>query len=160
MSIVVEAEGAPGGCTTVPALPADLRDGLLRHFTPNRASYVARVLSTEELRVTHFADALTIARIKRMSPQRLMRFDSFVPINGAEQRIFHTAQMEWIRGEHYLLATRLGRSPTQAELSADFNAHRNGQRFRAYYVMKYPRRMKPIARCGIDVRTSEATRCA
>lgn len=140
----VRADDPPGECTCGEQLPPDLRAELLRHFDHRRVRYVERVLSAGELRVTDVRDAVTIARIKRMAPQRLVRYDRFVPVNNEHQRNFHTLQMEWIRGEHYLLSRRLGRCPTQAELSADFNANRNGQRFRAYYVMKYPERMKRI----------------
>jgi len=154
---IASGDDAKPACTFDNQLPDDLWQGLLRHFSPRRSRYVARVLSTDELRVANLADALTIARIKRMSPQQLKRFDCYVPIDAAARHAYDAAQMEWIRGGHYLLSTRLGRSPTQAEVSADFNAHRNGQRFRAYYVMKYPQRMKPITRRGINERAIATT---
>ena len=52
-------------------------------------------------------------------------------------------QLRWLRDEEYLLGTRLGRRPTQRELFVDFMNHRNGRRFRAYFALKYPDRMKP-----------------
>jgi hypothetical protein len=139
-------------CDGETELPGDLREGLLRHFSQRRMRYVARVLSTAELQVTDLRDALTIARIKRMSPQRLKRFDEFVPVSAEQHRNYQLAQMEWIRGEHHLLSARLGRNPTHAELSADFSANRNGLRFRAFYVMKHPERMRRIERRDIGGR--------
>ena len=122
-------------------LPDYLLHELQRHFSPRRLAYVARVLSVEELRIIgDLQDALILARIKRMAPQRLARFDRLVP-RADNHRAYVAAQMEWLKGEHYLLGTRLGRSPTHSELLADFMAHRNGQRFRAYYALKHPRRM-------------------
>ena len=124
-------------------IPGDMLHALRRLFTPRETNYIIRVLSADELRiVADLHDSLIIARIKRMSPRRLRRFDRLAPRNVEQQRAYTSAQMEWLKGEHYLLGTRLGRSPTHAELHADFVAHRNGQRFRAYYAMKYPDRMQ------------------
>jgi hypothetical protein len=132
-----------------PPLPDDLLRELRRHFTTRRIRYISAVLSAAELRIIgDLRDAVIIAQIKRMSPLRLKRFDRFVPVNAAQQRAFQLEQVEWLKGEHYLLCTQLGRTPTHAELFADFNAHRNGQRFRAFYVMKYPQRMKD---CSLSI---------
>lgn len=128
-------------------LPAQVLDELRRHFSPMRVSYIARVLSADKLRIIgDLGDALIIARIEHMEPHRLANYDRFVPVDAVNQRAYAAAQMEWLHGEHYLLGTRLGRSPTHAELQADFAANRNGQRFRAYYVMKHPGRMRPTPR--------------
>jgi hypothetical protein len=127
--------------TKVP--PPHLVERLQHHFGPRRARYIAHTLSVEELDIVEdFKDAYILARIKRMDDRRLQFFDRFVPVDAVQQRAFATAQMEWIRREQYLLSCRLGRSPNHSELSADFNLNRNGQRFRAYYVMKFKERMK------------------
>jgi len=124
-------------------LPPHIADELRRHFTPRQRAYITRVLSAEELRIIgDLRDALILARIERMPDHRLARYDRFVAIDPAQHKAYMAAQTEWLHGEGYLLGTRLGRSPTHAELLADFVEHRNGQRFRAYYVMKHPDRMK------------------
>ena len=110
---------------------------------PRRAEYVLRVLTVGELSVVGDpADALIIARIKRMPARRLRRFDALEPATASDRRLYDAMQLRWLRDEEYLLGTRLGRRPTHAELFADFLRNRNGLRFRAYFAMKYPRRMK------------------
>ena len=90
------------------------------------------------------ADCLILARITRMSDARLRRFDLMVPADAEHHQLFRVLQMNWLREEEYLLSTRLGRWPTPKELFIDFMAHRNGLRFRAYFAMKYPRRMRSV----------------
>ena len=116
-------------------------------FPPRRAAYVARVLTAGELAViADPADTLILARIKRMSDARLRRFDRLVPADAKHHQLYRVLQMNWLRDEEYLLSTRLGRRPTPKELFVDFMAHKNGLRFRAYFTLKYPERMRPIGR--------------
>ena len=117
---------------------------LKARFTPREAHYVASVLTPDELAVIgDIRDALIFARIKRMSDAKLRRFDNLIPADEAQLRFYQSLQLQWLRDEEYLLSTRLGRRPTQRELFVDFLNHHNGERFRAYFAMKYPERMKP-----------------
>ena len=121
--------------------------GQLSGFSPRRAAYIARVLTAGELAVVADpADALIIARIKRMPGRRLARFERLEPATPADRRLCATLQQSWLRDEQYLLATRLGRPPTHREFFADFMRNHNGLRFRAYFALKYPRRVRPIRR--------------
>lgn len=123
-------------------LPDALFNELRKLFSPRKLEYIAHVLSVDELKVlVDLHDALIIARIKRMSPQRLHRFDEFVPVDRAQLKAYEQAQLRWIKDEEYLLGVRLGRSPTPKELFADFTSNRNGLRFRAYFVLKHPQAM-------------------
>ena len=125
-------------------LPACLVGELRARFTVRQTAYVAAVLSADELAViSDLRDALIIARIKRMPCRRLRRFDDFVPAAEADVRLYQSLQLRWLRDQEYLLGTRLGRRPTPRELFIDFMNSHNGQRFRAYFSMKYPQRMKP-----------------
>jgi hypothetical protein len=125
-------------------LPASLVHELSRHFIPSRVEYIAHVLSADELCViSDLSDALIVARIKRMSNQRLKHFDNLVPIDNRQQRHYQSLQLQWLRDEEYLLGTRLGRSPTQKELFIDFMKNHNGLRFRAFFTLKFPHKMKP-----------------
>jgi hypothetical protein len=125
-------------------LSACLTGELRARFAPRRAAYVAAVLTAEELAViSDLSDALIFARIKRMSEERLKRFDDLVPTDETQVRFYQSLQLRWLHDEEYLLGTRLGRRPTQRELFVDFMNHRNGRRFRAYFAMKHPGRMKP-----------------
>jgi hypothetical protein len=127
------------------ALKETVIRSLYRWFPPRRAAYVADVLTEGELAViADPCDALILARIKRMSDARLRRFDRLVPADAQHHQLFRTLQMNWLRDEEYLLSTRLGRRPTPKELFIDFMHHKNGIRFRAYFAMKYPGRMKPV----------------
>ena len=137
-----------------------LRDGLaeklVSRFPARRLGYIARVLTPAELHVLGDAgDALIVARIKRMPVRRLARYDRLVPAGPQEQRQFHSLQLQWLRDEEYLLGTRLGRRPTQRELISDFLSHRNGPRFRAYFALKYPRKMRPTGRRGAASRSAD-----
>jgi hypothetical protein len=112
-------------------------------FPPREARYIAHVLTADELRViADRRDALFIARIKRMPHRKLARFDGFIPRDATDQRFYCAIQRQWLRDEEYLLGTRLGRSPTPKELFIDFMNNHNGLRFRAYFAMKYPGRVK------------------
>ena len=124
------------------------RAALSARFRPRRAAYVLRTLTPGELAVIAdpAADALIIARIKRMPGHRLARFERLEPATPADRRLCAALQHSWLRDEQYLLATRLGRPPTHREFFADFMRNHNGLRFRAYFALKYPQRVRPIRR--------------
>jgi len=124
-------------------LPADLYYALQKLFTPRRLEYIAHVLTAGELRVLgSLYDAFIIARIKRMSDTRLKKFDQLTPIDEQQQKFYLCVQTEWLKNEQYLLGTVLKRCPTQRELFLDFMNNHHGLRFRAYFAMKYPERMR------------------
>ena len=128
-------------------LPPDLRIELRRHFSTPDLEYIARVLLPGEIRVINdLEDALIIAKIKCMSPAELKKYDDLIPLNTKELRFYQAIQAEWLCVETYLLGTVLGRSPRHDELFFDFMNHKNGQRFRAYFAMKYPDRMRSTRR--------------
>jgi len=113
-------------------------------FSPRRLAYILKTLTADELAVVADpADALIIARIKRMPNSRLQRFDDLVPATEQDHRLYRSLQIRWLRDGAYLLGTRLGRSPTPRELFIDFMTNHNGLRFRAYFAMKFPKRMRP-----------------
>ena len=135
-----------GACSPAIAdLPPDALAYRLRElFSPSRVDYITRVLTDGELGVVgDLADALIIARIKRMSDARLNRFERLEPISAEDVRLYGWLQLCWLKTEEYLLSTRLGRTPTHRELFADFMRNHNGLRFRTYFAMKYPHRVRP-----------------
>ena len=131
--------------SAVPEFPAQTsKNGVSDLFSPMRAAYIKRVLTDGELSVVADpADALIIARIKRMSDDKLARFEQLEPISAADVRLYRLLQLCWLRTEEYLLSTQLGRAPTHRELFADFMRNHNGLRFRAYFALKYPGRVRP-----------------
>lgn len=127
-------------------LPPAVLAALSARFSPRQFEYIARVLTPQELAVIDdLADALIIARIKRMPDCRLRMFDQLIPHDGDHQ-LYRTLQMQWLRDEEYLLGTKLGRRPTHKELFLDFMNNHNGLRFRAYFSLKYPDRVRKIRR--------------
>ncbi len=127
------------GKTAREILPQDIYSPLAAMYSPRKMEYIAHVLPLDELRILpDLHDALIIARIKRMPPQRLHRFDEFIPADRTQLKAYEQAQLRWIKDEEYLLGIRLGHSPTPRELFNDFTTNRNGLRFRAYYVLKHP----------------------
>ncbi len=148
--------GPKGPADHVP-LDKAIRDRLCERLSPRRVAYIRRVLTAGELSVVADpADALVIARIKRMSARRLSRFERLEPVDSEDRRLFGWLQLRWIRDEEYLLGTRLGRAPTHRELFADFTRHRNGPRFRAYFALKCPHRVRPIRRPRSDTAATHA----
>ena len=132
------------GHSAVGSLSPCLLGELRARFTPREVSYISGVLTSGELAViADLADALLFARIKRMSDQRLKRFDDLIPTGAADLKFYQSLQLHWLRDQEYLLGTRLGRKPTQREMFAEFMNNHNGQRFRAYFALKYPERMRP-----------------
>ena len=124
-------------------LPPRLSGSLLAIFSRRQVEYIAHILSPDELNViADLHDALILARIKRMPPAKLARFDQYVPVDRSQQKTYEMEQVRWIRDEEYLLGQRLGRRPSPHELCADFMRCQNGLRFRAYYTLKFPQRMR------------------
>lgn len=142
------ATGFKTKLTAPSPLPGPLRDRLKAYFPPRRIDYIARVLTAGELSViADLADALIIARIKRMPARRLRRLDALEPACAEDRRLFGRLQLHWLHAEEYLLATRLGRRPSHRELFADFMRNENGPRFRAYFALKFPDRVRRVRRC-------------
>ena len=139
--------GCPGAAVGCEPIPQAALDGLRARFSRWRATYITRVLTAGELAVVADpADALIIARIKRMPDRRLATFEQLEPATRDDRRLFSALQCRWLHEEEYLLRTRLGRAPTHGELFADFMRNHNGLRFRAYFALKYPGRVKPARR--------------
>ena len=141
-----DPRGTAESATRAPfASPTDFDDAGGAPST-RRAAYVARVLTDGERAViADPQDAVILARIKRMPQRRLDRLDAMEPAGREDRRLFGWLQLLWLRDEAYLLGTRLGRSPTHRELFADFTRHQNGLRFRAYFALKFPRRVRHCA---------------
>ena len=123
-------------------LPPNLLAALQSRFSHRQVEYIAHVLTVNEISIiSDIGDVLILARIKRMDDDRLRKFDELIPHDGDHQ-LYRTLSMQWIRDEEYFLGTRLGRRPTPRELFIDFMHNGHGIRFRAYFSLKYPARVK------------------
>lgn len=142
------------GCTTVEQatvrrepLPQAWVDRLRERFTPRRVAYIAQALTPAELAVVaDLADALIIARIARKTDAQLRRFERLGPSTAEDRRMYSAMQLRWLRDEEYLLGCRLGRKPEHRDLFVDFMTNHNGLRFRAYFAMKFPKRVVEMPR--------------
>jgi GTPase SAR1 family protein len=59
-------------------------------------------------------------------------------------RHYVTIQYHWMEEAKYFAGLTLKHNPTQMELVDHWNAHQNAERFRAYYIVKYPDRVNII----------------
>jgi hypothetical protein len=128
-------------------LPQAWIDRLRQRFGSWRAAYIAAVLTPGELAVvSDVEDALIIARIKRMTDPQLRHYERLGPITADDRRLYSALQVRWLRDEEYLLGCRLGRKPEHHDLFVDFMNNHNGLRFRAYFALKFPKRVAPMPR--------------
>lgn len=88
-------------------------------------------------------DKIFLEIIKGMSHEELREFDVYCPKN---LKHYNTIQTEWIKTERYLIEHRGGNwhDVSEIELIDDMTNHRNGERFRVFYVLKYPALVKRI----------------
>ena len=86
------------------------------------------------------SDIPILAQIKRVSSDGLNYFDRFLP-KPEFVRDYINVQIGWVRTDFWFLGIKLGRCPTEAELSGDYKAHNNSLRFRAFYALKFPDRI-------------------
>ncbi len=101
-----------------------------------------QILSDDELRLIHHSEDIPIiARIKQFSRDKLSEFDRFL-VKPDHVKDYLTSQRQWLVVEFYLLSQKLGRCPTELELTADYQKHNNALRYRAFYVLKYPERVE------------------
>lgn len=96
---------------------------------------VMQVLTKDELAlISDFEDAKFIARVKLMTPDELVSYQSFKP---RTLRHYNFIQLEWMETSKWLLGTRLKRDPSNKEAFEDYIAN-NSLRFRAFYTIKFP----------------------
>ncbi len=130
-------------------LPFALLVILQQYFSCRELNYISKVLSVDELRVIgDLHDSLIVARIKRMLPSQIAHYDHFLPKNEEEQKRYNIEQLEGLEDEEWLLGTRCLHRPNSHEFVEDFLKCKNGIRFRAYYCLKYPERMRHNGKCG------------
>jgi len=81
--------------------------------------------------IIFFLDSLSLTEIKE--------YTKYTPID-----IKHYAEIQkhWIEVEIYYLAQKLGREPSDEELIGDFEETHNPERYRAFYVLKFPEKIK------------------
>ncbi len=124
------------------------RDFVSRSYSPRQQSYIASILSDQDLAAVHNPEEyLVLALVNRMPPARWKKYEREYAILDFSH--FMIQQIPWIRDEQWYLGIFLNHTPSTEELDADFNFRMLGNKFRAYYVLKYRndptkvRRQKP-----------------
>jgi hypothetical protein len=90
-------------------------------------------------------DLVLLEIIKGMSIEELSSFDSYTPLC---IKHYNKVQVKWLTAEECLIQGREGHSEfvEQDELLQDMEENHNPQRFRAYYVLKYPAFVEPLSK--------------
>lgn len=57
-------------------------------------------------------------------------------------RHYITLQLTWMEEEKYFLGMELHHDPSEEEMITAWIKHHNSERFRAFYVLKYPEKVK------------------
>lgn len=105
------------------------------------ASFIEEALSFEERSVirTGRKDEAIIAVIKKIreyDAERFREFDRFVPRREYRHN-YILIQRQWLVTEYYFLG-----NPDNRTLLDDLKRHYNAERFKAFYVIKYPERVE------------------
>ena len=101
------------------------------------------ILSHGELALLiHNSDDIDIIRkLKSMTSEELSYFDrTYGP---TDLKHYNNVQIEWIKTSRWLLGTRIQRDPSEEECMMDYLAQ-NSHRFRAFYAMKYPDKVRKV----------------
>ncbi len=96
-------------------------------------------LSREERAILDSESETLLEIIKGMGIEELTSFDHFEAL---DRRHYDAKQIEWLRKERYLVGAREHHEPSEMELIDDVMRHHNGERFRAYYVMRFPNKVR------------------
>lgn len=104
-------------------------------------------LTEEEISVVTNPDAgdfILLEIIKGMSLEEMHSFDVYTPIY---KKHYMDIQMTWLNTEKYLLFNRPCNCKNEVPeelLIEDFEKNHNGERFKVFYVLKYPAMVKRI----------------
>ena len=80
-------------------------------------------------------DHILLEVIKGMSLIEMKGFDVYKP---KYMKHYTDIQMKWLGTEKHILESCTGRSGSGGEFIEDLRKHNNAERFRAFYVLKYP----------------------
>ncbi len=104
-------------------------------------------LEDEELSILddNDEDLVLLEIIKGMSVEELRSFDRYRPLC---LKHYNKVQVKWLTTEELLIQGRDGHSEVveEAELLQDMEDNHNPERFRTYYVLKYPAFVEPLSK--------------
>lgn len=85
------------------------------------------------------SDSEIISEIDSLSYDKLLEYSHFYP---QDLRHYLIKQREWLQDEKYYLGIKLNHNPTEIEFEKDLQETKNAERFRAFYCLKYPDKIK------------------
>ena len=95
---------------------------------------LGKIISTERRDILEEVNALT--------PEQLQMFSHYMPIDLQD---YVSKQTKWIQDSIYYLGIDSGHVPTAAEISDKLLNTDHSLRYRAYYALKYPDRVRKFA---------------
>jgi len=98
-------------------------------------------LSQEEITLLENTSDIPILEvIKGMTLEELKYFDDYVPLN---LEYYNNGQIKWYDKERYLIGTRNGKKEVSPlELIEDMSNNHTPNRYKAYFVLKFPDKVK------------------
>jgi hypothetical protein len=98
----------------------------------------------EKVFVYDDGDRVFLEIIKGMSLEELRSFDIYGP---RDVRHYNNIQLTWLTTEKHFIQNRAGHigEVSNAELLEDIDKYHNAERFRVFYVLKYPNMVKRYA---------------
>jgi len=105
---------------------------------------ISQLTPEEKALITDPADIPVLEVIKGMSLEEMTEFSQYIPMS---LRHYNSIQMEWLRKERYLIAHRENQcrdisDVSELELLEDLKKNHNAERFRVWYVLKFPHMVK------------------
>ena len=102
---------------------------------------VATLTGEERAIINDSCDIPILEQIKGMSIQELKIFDLYGPLDFCH---YVGLEKEWLETARYLIARREGHSSevSDYELLKDIGENHLGERFRAWYVLKFPEKVR------------------
>lgn len=85
-------------------------------------------------------DSEIITKVDSMDEPTLEYYSNQYSVKNLKH--YMALQVKWVEEERYFVGQKLGHNPTDIELLNDWVKHKNPQRFRAFYVLKYPKKVK------------------
>lgn len=85
------------------------------------------------------SDSEIISEIDSLSYDKLLEYSNFYP---QDLRHYIIIQKKWMQDEVYYLGIKLGHNPSSSEFEKDLQETKNAERFRAFYCLRYPEKIK------------------
>jgi len=125
------------------------RKSSLKKILPiENAKATLSILTREEINIINTTKGMDSKDYEAIAQTKLFitnpsakKFDRYIPKN---PRHYQTLQTHWLENECWLLGQRLHHKPSPHELFEDFKTNKNGLRFKIFYCLRYPDKVKRI----------------